>query len=165
MTRPKLGELAHYAEIIAAIAVVISLLYVGRQVQDNTAAIRSASIQSIADTSDAALRNIAADKDLSRIRLVGDEDYSALSEPDAHRYRMFMRGTWIRMQNIYAQRQIGVLEDSFWSMYSKIICEIYASPGVKSTWPGNRVVLDDEFVAIVENCSDEPDAFASEIGR
>ena len=58
-----------------------------------------------------------------------------------------------RMQNIFAQRQIGVLEDSFWSMYAKIICEIYASPGVKATWPINRNVLDHDFVEFVESCS------------
>ncbi len=38
MKKPELSELAHYAEIAAAIAVVVSLIYVGRQVQDNTAA-------------------------------------------------------------------------------------------------------------------------------
>ncbi len=153
MNSPKLSDLAHYAEIIAAIAVVVSLLYVGRQVQDNTAAIRSASVQSVADSSDAALRNIAADEDLSRIRLIGDADYSALSELDAHRYRMFIRGQWIRMQNIYAQNQLGVLDDSFWSTYAKIICEIYASEGAKNTWPGNKAVLDKDFISFVEGCS------------
>ena len=153
MTRPKLSELSHYAEIIAAIAVVISLIYVGRQVQDNTAAIRSASVQSIADASDEVLREIAADEGLARIQLYGNTDYSALSELDAHRYRMFMRGQWIRMQNIFVQRQIGVLEDSFWTMYARIICEIQAAPGAQATWDNNKAVLDARFVAFVESCS------------
>ena len=99
------------------------------------------------------MRNIAADEDLSRIRWIGDADYSALSELDAVRYRMFIRGQWIRMQNIFAQRQIGVLEDSFWSMYAKIICEIYGSAGVKATWPANKAVLDADFVSYVESCA------------
>lgn len=153
MSGPKLSDLAHYAEIIAAIAVVVSLLYVGRQVQDNTAAIKSATVQSVADSSDAALRDLAADEDLSKIRLIGDADYSALSELEAHRYRMFVRGQWIRMQNIYAQNQLGVLDDSFWSMYAKIICEIYAFEGVKATWSGNKPVLDAGFVSFVESCA------------
>lgn len=153
MVGPKLSELAHYAEIIAAVAVVVSLIYVGRQVQDNTAAIRSASVQSVADSSDDALRSLAADEDLSRIRLIGDTDYSALSDLDAHRYRMFVRGQWIRMQNIYAQNQLGVLDDTFWSMYAKIICEIYSFEGVKATWAINKSVLDEGFVSFVENCA------------
>ena len=39
-------------------------------------------------------------------------------------YNSVSQRAWTRMQNIFAQRQIGVLEDSFWSMYAKIICEI-----------------------------------------
>ena len=40
--RLKLGEWASVAEIAGAIAVIVSLIYVGYQVNDNTAAIRSA---------------------------------------------------------------------------------------------------------------------------
>ena len=40
--RLKLSEWASIAEIIGAIAVIVSLIYVGYQVNDNTSAIRSA---------------------------------------------------------------------------------------------------------------------------
>lgn len=38
----KLSKLAHLAEIIGAVAVVISLIYVGVQVNDSASAVRSA---------------------------------------------------------------------------------------------------------------------------
>jgi len=38
----KLAEWASIAEIIGAVAVIVSLIYVGLQVNDNTAAVRSA---------------------------------------------------------------------------------------------------------------------------
>ncbi len=41
MARVQLAQLAQIAEITAALAVVISLIYVGREVQSNTAAVRS----------------------------------------------------------------------------------------------------------------------------
>ena len=154
MKKPKLSELANYAEIVAAIAVIASLIYVGRQVEDNTAAIRSSTMQAVANSSDIALQNQAADEDLTRIRLTGNADVSTLSEVEAFRYGSFHRGMWIRMQNIYAQRRLGVLDDSFWYTYSKIICEIYAPPGVRATWPAHSAVLDTEFVEFVESCPD-----------
>ena len=154
MTDSKLRGIAHYAEIIAAIAVVVSLVYVGRQVQDNTAAIKSASVQAIADSSDAALRETAADEDLSRIRFVGDADPESLSDLDAFRYLMYNRGQWIRMQNIFAQRQLGVLDDIFWDSYSKIICGLYTTPGINKDWPKHAGDLNDEFVQFVESCVD-----------
>jgi hypothetical protein len=40
----KLSELASMAEVVGAVAVVISLVYVGAQVRDTTRAVRSAAI-------------------------------------------------------------------------------------------------------------------------
>jgi hypothetical protein len=50
MSKIKLTELAQIAEIIAAVAVVMSLIYVGKEVQSNTAAVRGASMQAVATT-------------------------------------------------------------------------------------------------------------------
>ena len=153
MKKPRLSELAHFAEIAAAITVVISLIYVGRQVQDNTAAIKSSTMQAVADSSDIALQNQAADEELTRIRMTGHADVSALTELEAVRYMSFHRGQWLRMQNIHAQQQLGVLDEGFWYTYSRIICDIYAEPGIRATWPDHSHVLSPDFVEFVESCS------------
>ena len=152
MKKLKLGELAHYAEIAAAITVVVSLIYVGRQVEENTAAIRSSTMQAVANSSDIALQNQAADEDLTRIRMTGNADISALTELEAIRYMSFNRGQWLRMQNIYAQQQLGVLDEGFWYTYSRIICDIYSPPGVRATWSDHSGVLAPDFVQFVESC-------------
>jgi hypothetical protein len=152
--KPKLGELAHYAEIAAAITVVISLIYVGRQVEENTAAIRSSTMQAVANSSDIALQDQAADEDLTRIRMTGNADISALTELESIRYMSFNRGQWLRMQNIYAQQKLGVLDEGFWYTYSRIICDIYSPPGVRATWSDHSGVLDPDFVKFVESCAD-----------
>ena len=154
MKKPRLVELAHYAEIAAAITVVVSLIYVGRQVEDNTAAIRSSTMQAVANSSDIALQNQAADEDLLRIRMIGNADVSALTELEAARYMAFNRGQWLRMQNIYAQQQLGVLDDGFWYTYSRIICDIYSPPGIRATWSDHSGVLEPNFVKFVESCVD-----------
>lgn len=156
MKKPKLGELAHYAEIAAAITVVVSLIYVGRQVEDNTAAIRSSTMQAVANSSDIALQNQAADENLTRIRMIGNADISALTEVEAMQFMSFNRGLWLRMQNIYAQQQLGVLDERFWYTYSRIICDIYAPPGMRATWPDHSSVLDPDFVTFVESCGTSP---------
>ena len=152
MRKPDLSELAHIAEITAAIAVIVSLVYVGQQVRENTAAIRSSTMQAVANSSDMALQSQAANEELIRIRNTGDADVSALTELEASRYFSINRAIWIRMQNIYAQRQLGVLDDSFWYTYSRIICGIYAPPGVRDTWPDHSGVLAPDFVEFVESC-------------
>ena len=154
MKKPKLGELAHYAEIAAAITVVVSLIYVVRQVEENTAAIRSSTMQAVANSSDTALQNQAADEDLTRIRMTGNADVSALTELEAIRFMSFNRGQWLRMQNIYAQQQLGVLDEGFWYTYSRIICDINSPPGMRATWSDHSEVLEPDFVQFVESCGD-----------
>ena len=51
MRRLSLGEFAQIAEIVAAVAVVVSLVYVGIGLRDNTFAVRSASAQAVTNTS------------------------------------------------------------------------------------------------------------------
>ena len=65
MSRFNLAELGQIAEIVAAVAVVISLIYVGKEVQNNTSAVRGAAMQAIATTDADALMTIASDADLS----------------------------------------------------------------------------------------------------
>ena len=42
--KPKLAELANIAEVVGAFAVVVSLIYVGVQVNDSNKAVRSDSV-------------------------------------------------------------------------------------------------------------------------
>ena len=72
MKMPKLSELAQIAEVIAAVAVVVSLVYVGRQMQSNTAAVQAAAVQAVAERSAEGLTSLARDSATSRIRQLGD---------------------------------------------------------------------------------------------
>ena len=79
----KLSEFAQMAEIIVAIGVVVSLIFVGIGVRENTATARAASSQSIFDSSRQFLLDIALSEDLSRIRTIGEVNVGDLSEQEA----------------------------------------------------------------------------------
>jgi hypothetical protein len=83
----KLSEFAQMAEIIAAIGVVVSLIFVGIGVRENTATARATSSQSIFDSSRQFLLDIALSEDLSRIRMLGEVNVGDLSEHEAARFR------------------------------------------------------------------------------
>jgi hypothetical protein len=148
----RLADLAQVAEIIGAIAVVVSLLYVGAQVKSNTSAVQAASVESITAASVAALRGLAADPTLAKLRMTGDADPDALSELESYQYFMYRRATWLNFQNVYYQRELGVLGVGLWGTYEKIICISIATPGIRSTWSAHSSVLNAEFVQLVEGC-------------
>lgn len=153
MKKPTLSEWAQIAEVVAAIAVIISLVYVGKELQSNTAAIRGASLQAVSNASADILLTMAGDSALSRIRQIGDRDVSELSHAETYRYAVLIRQVWLTMQNVYFQNELGVIDPRVWRGYNRIICDAWSNPGVQDTWSWHRSVLDHGFADLVERCS------------
>ncbi len=153
MKKPSLAEFAQLAEVVAAAAVVVSLVYVGRELRSNTAAIRAESIQGVADASAQILLTTASDSALSRIRQIGNRDVSLLSEAEAYRYGTLMRQVLLTFQNVYFQNELKVLEPRIWEGYRRVLCEFSSNPGVRDTWELHRHALDPGFAEVVESCS------------
>ena len=69
MKKQTLGDQAKLAEIVGAIAIVISLIYVGQELRANTAAVKAASLQSITNSSSASMLSVVENGDFVDIRL------------------------------------------------------------------------------------------------
>lgn len=155
MKKPTLAQLAELAEIVAAVAVVISLIYVGRELKSNTAAVRAASLQGVADASGQLLTTIVSDSALSRIRQLGNRDTSLLTEAEAYRYATMLRHSFFTLQNVFFQNELQVLDPRVWAGYQGVVCELWSNPGVRATWELHRDVLDSSFAELVESCPGE----------
>ena len=152
MSKFKLAEFAQIAEIVAAVAVVVSLIYVGKEVQSNTSAVRGAAMQAIATTDADALMTIVSDAELSEILRIGRQDPSQLSQADAYRYELWMRQFWLSFQNIFLQSELGLIDSSVWNSYLTVICRMWSDHGPRSTWSNHVDVLNADFAAVVEQC-------------
>ncbi len=153
MKKLKLRDIAQVAEVVAAVGVIISLIYVGVGVKDNTAAVRAATVQSITNSSREVLVAVALDEDFARIRQLGESDWTALTDAEAFRFFQFNRQNWLYFQNVWIQWTLGVADDRVWWSFERVICSLVHQPGVWQEWPIHREVLDPEFVAVVEECS------------
>ena len=153
MNKPTLAEFAQLAEVVAALAVVVSLVYVGRELRSNTAAIRAEALQNVSERSQDLLLTTAADSALSRIVQLGDRDLGLLTESEAHRYGLWVRQSFFTLQNVYFQNELDVLDPRVWAGYRRVICERWGRPGVRTTWDLHRDVFDPAFAGLVEGCA------------
>lgn len=153
MKKPNLSEIAQFAEVIAAVAVVISLVYVGREIQSNAAAVRAASVEGMARASGELLLTAASDSALSRMWQVGNRDVTLLSDAEAFRHALLTRQALLTLQNAYFQNELNVLEPRVWEGYHRIVCELSSNQGFQDTWHLHRNVLDDGFATMVDACS------------
>ena len=137
----------------ANLAVLAGLVALVVEIRTNTAAVQAASVQEAVNSSREYLLNIALDEDLSRIRQTGEMNLDELSEPEAYRFNLQSRGNWVYMQNVWIQRELGVLDERAWESLNKIICSMLAQPGGRQDWENHKSVLNPEFVALAESCS------------
>jgi hypothetical protein len=146
----KLSEFASIAEIIGAFAVVISLIYVGIQVNDSTVAVRSAS----ANDANVALQSwylqIGSDQQTSELfyeALVSEE---ALSNQEEFQFLMMLHGAFLAFQNSYLLAEEGAIDFELREAVTAAILGIKSLPGMRRYWRQRRSYLHSGFAEYVD---------------
>ncbi|WKK65711.1 hypothetical protein [Lutimonas zeaxanthinifaciens] len=145
MIRNKLTFITQIAEIISAIAVVLSLIYVGIQVNQNTKATQSAIRQSVADNDitylmtslDNSILAVASYKVENDIELSGVEMSQLVARQHVN-FRVF--------ENAFYQYEQELLEPETWTRYRVIILSLITNnPASKKMWIQNENSFTDSF--------------------
>ena len=113
----KIEKWAHIAEIVSAIAIVMSLIYVGYQVRVNTITLRNGTQQSLLALGhdwDGWL----VDRDFADVIARGNDDYSLLSSAEKLQYGKYV-GTGLNVWEyaFYSFRD-GMMKEDFWRAWN-----------------------------------------------
>lgn len=139
------------AEIVAAIAVVLSLLFVAFTIKQNTAALQVAAWERILDRAEQSGQMLAESADLARIVFVGESDPDALTAEEYFRFRHFagMRfGAW---ESVYGHYELGRIDLRTWELWHAYYLEILDSPGYRRVWLEVRQGYDPYFSEILQS--------------
>lgn len=146
----KLSEIASMAEIIGAFAVVISLIYVGVQVNDSAGAVRSAS----ANDANVAMQNwylqIGSDQQTSELFYHALTSEMPLSNEEEFQFLMMMHGVFLGFQNSYLLAQEGTIDSELLESLTMSISGVRLLPGMQRYWRQRRSYLHSGFVEWAE---------------
>lgn len=146
----ELSELASLAEIIGAFAVVISLVYVGIQVNDSAGAVRSAS----ANDANVALQNwylqIGSDQQTSEFFNEALTSEEALSNQEEFQFLMMLHGAFLAFQNSYLLAEEGTIDPELREAITAAILGENALPGMRRYWRQTRSYLHSGFADYVD---------------
>ena len=109
-----LNDLANLGQVIGALAVVISLIYVALQIRQNTNAVRSATAQTVHEHFAKWYHLVAADDVLSQIVANGLRDYASLSEKEKVRFIATFMAFLSYSQNAFLKWREGLLASPLW---------------------------------------------------
>jgi hypothetical protein len=102
-----LNDLANLGQIIGAVAVVVSLIYVALRIRQNTNAVRTATAQAVHEHFAKWYQLVAADAELSEIVATGLRDYGSLSEQERVRFIATFMSFLSYSQNAFLKKPMG----------------------------------------------------------
>ena len=152
----KLSDAANLAEVVAAVAVVISLIYVGIQVDDSTRAVRAAA----ANDANVAMQNwyvaVGSSPQTSEIMIEGMAGTGDFTPAEEYQFLMMMHGIFLGMQNSYLLVEEGTLDPRVSETITAAITGVKELPGFKEYWRQRKNLLYPGFVEYVERLTSVP---------
>ena len=116
-------------EIVAAVAVVVTLGYLAVQMRQNTATVATSTYESVMSGYNELNLTIASDPDLGRIVHVGMYTPDDLDESERIRFAFFIRAVsnqYLKLLRLYEK---GVFPPNEWENYGREVAQIYRTPG------------------------------------
>lgn len=147
-----LAEWSAISQIVAAAAVVASLLFVGFQVQHQTRATRAQTQQAITANFLVATQIFADHADAIQAGVEsGDPAFADMT--DAHRlsYLSAMYGLFKHYENMFLQYRSGMLSADEWQPWSQHILIYFHQPGVQTWWGMRRSSFMTDFAHFLDN--------------
>lgn len=151
MKRLKLADWANVAEIVASIAIVVSLGYVGLEISQNTKALQNESHRSTLAMMNSGQNILASDAEFHRIYMTGLESPAELDEVEWSRFVQFMLprlGAW---EYLYLAKLDGSVSQGAWAAFDPYFREIICTAGIRRFMEQYESAYAPEFVAYVEN--------------
>jgi hypothetical protein len=146
----KLSELASVAEVIGAFAVVISLIYVGIQVNDSTRAVRSAAANDANVAMQSWYLEIGSDQQTSELVYRALTSEEPLPNEEEFQYLMMMHGVFLGFQNSYLLAEEGTIDPELRESITMSISGVRLLPGMHRYWRQRKSYLHSGFVEWAE---------------
>ncbi len=152
-----LRQVVDVAEIVSAVAVVISLLYLANQIQQNTDTIRLTNAREVMEASRLSFLNLATNEGLADV-LRRSDDGEELTRTDLFRIRAFASSGVRLWEGVYYQHEQGMLDDRVFRSYERRIGRNFLiNKTARDRWDRMKYSFDPEFQKwIDDHLADHP---------
>lgn len=125
------SAVAAIAELLGAIAVVVSLVYVAAQVKANTRQARLDGARDLAVRVSEISIAVASSREAGQLLLRGGGDYDNLDAVDQVRFRALMNALFRGLEQQFHLRREGALDEEEWAAVENLILDFASLPGVQ----------------------------------
>jgi hypothetical protein len=142
-------------EIVGALGVIISLIYVAMQIRHNTRAMRAQSAREAVAAMRDFNKSMVEDPAIARIFRLGAEDLSSLNEDERGRFGHIMFNFYKTAEELHYQYLQGTLDPEIWKSWRTIVALYAMSPGFSEYWSMREPIFTPAFRAERDTWKDE----------
>ena len=142
--------IAAIGEVVGAVAVVVTLLFVARDIRQNSKSLAMAALRDTTAQWNQWSDMIASSSDLAHIVEKGNESYSSLSGSEKLRYGAYVQSFFDNVES-YRSLVIDHKTDKDLAVLTAIVARRLAIPGFAEWWRENTPDYGGEFIDWVEN--------------
>ena len=156
--------LSAIGQVVAAVGVIPSLLYLAVQIREQNKERRRAGINIMTAQWSELVKSAQDSREFATLWLKGVHSFNDLDEPDRLRFSAFFTRYTRNCEGMFIYYRDGALEKALWDEVERTMCDYFAYPGVKEWWATRKHWLTDEFRAVVEAIiakSPEPKLYAA----
>ena len=137
-------------EIIGAVAVVGSLIYLATQIR---AQIRESRIAAIRETTANLMDGYTPlqEPHLADVWTRGSKDYESLTESEKVQFIAFVNRYLLALQSAFYQASDGHLDKRLWTGIAAHVGAVISTPGVRQMWPLRKHSYSEDFRAFLES--------------
>jgi hypothetical protein len=136
-----LEDLGNIGEFVAAVAVVVSLIYLAVQIRQNTRSVRMASHHSISTTMHELSKTMVYEPAVADLWRRGSHDLDSLSNDERMRFETIAAWLFRMYEELFPYHKRGQIEANFWKTRSRNMLAYLTLPGVRQWWETTQLTF------------------------
>ena len=136
-------------EIVGALAVVVSLVYLAIQIKIQNGESRAATVQHVLDGYASSISQLQ-DPDLAEIWIAGVEDFDSLSDVQRLRFVMYLTAALRMLENAYYQWLSDRLDEDTWRALTAVLKDIKSTTAFSKFFEMRRHHFRLEFATYID---------------
>lgn len=145
-------DLGSLGELLGAIGVIVSLIYVASQIRQNTRAIRSSSVQAATLSTGQTVALMGQSPQNADVFYRGMRSYDELSESEQTHFMIMVSGVFTNCDAMFWDHQHGLLPPEVWDRAQRLVQFYLERPGGQRVWRvARRSLVSRPFADFVES--------------
>ncbi len=139
------------AELLGAIGVIATLLYLASQIRHNTAALHRNEVNTAMEQWSSFRKLMLSDESFNRVFLKGLQEFEALDELEHQTFNTLMTELFHLLRHTFDRSNKGLIDATEWELGTKPqLLELLGNAGAKSWWQQNKEMFPADFTSEVE---------------